>query len=369
MDSYSETNYVGNTSSTAGQSFTGDGGTLNSAKFYLEKDGSPTGNIYAKIYAHSGTFGTSSVPTGEPLATSDALDSSTLTTTPTLYTLTFSGDDKITLTNGTKYVVVMDGITDFPNYVYIGQDTISPTHDGNKSYWSGSWNAEAGTDLIFYVYKDAPSASLSPSPSPSPSASLSPSASKSGSTSSSASLSPSGSASPSASESASISPSGSPSPSASTSASASASYSPSPSAVQPFFGLKIAKDGIDAIKTQEPYNFKFNSDYGTLKYFSKESKSVQLDAGAGAFGATGTITHDLGYYPFVEVFVRVYIGAASGNYEYCPFFGAGATVLYSATYKITTSGIVLYAEIDGMSASVWNFDFLVFIYKNNLNLS
>jgi len=373
IDSYSESNADnGGTSAQQGQSFTGDGGVLNFSKFSMSKIGSPTGTAVVKIYAHSGTFGTSSVPTGSPLATSGTFDVSTLTTSSQLITFTFSGGEKITLINGTKYVVTLEiseYISSWPDYVVLDLDAFAPSHAGNYSYVSGE-NWTFGTwDLCFYVYKDAESSSLSPSASPSPSSSLSPSASKSGSQSSSASQSPSASTSASESPSASASESKSLSPSASTSASASASYSPSPSAVQPFFGLKIAKDGVDALITQEPYNFKFNSNYGTLKYFSKETVQVQFDANDGVGAGTATINHALGYYPFVEVFVRVYIGTPIGNYEYCPFAGSGAAVSYDATYKITTSDIVLYTQIAGLSASVWTFDFLVFIYKNNLNLS
>ena len=53
-----------------GQSFTGNGGTLDSCVFELGKSGSPTGNAVAKIYNHTGTYGTSSKPTGAALATS-----------------------------------------------------------------------------------------------------------------------------------------------------------------------------------------------------------------------------------------------------------------------------------------------------------
>ena len=172
--------------------------------------------------------------------------------------------------------------------------------------------------------------------------------------------SPSASQSPSSSQ--------SPSPSLSPSVSPSSTPSPSPSQSDPFFGLRIAKEGKNVFTDQEPFDLKFSSDYGTLKYFSKQNTIAQLDASDDEIATTATINHNLGYYPFVEVFVRVYIGAPAGNYEYCPFAGAGAAVLYSATYKITTSDIVLYGGIDGVSASVWNFDFLVFIYKNNLNL-
>lgn len=185
---------------------------------------------------------------------------------------------------------------------------------------------------IDYVEPGSPSPSPTPSPSPSASPSLSPSRS----------------------------PSATPSPSA--------SISPSPSASEPFFGMKIAKPGYDVLITQDPSKLIFSSDYGTLKYFEKLSVVASLDADAGEIGCHETLNHNLGYYPYVEVFVRVYIGSPSGNYEYCPFFGAGATVFYSANYKITENTIEVYGQIDGISSEVWNFDFLVFIFKNNLNL-
>jgi len=113
IDSYSETNYaditlnIYNGSYTgASQSFTGDGNNLGSSKFYLKKFGSPTGNAVAKLYDHSGTFGTSSVPTGSALATSSTFDVSTLTTTAQL--IEFSFDGTYTLVNGTKYVITIE---------------------------------------------------------------------------------------------------------------------------------------------------------------------------------------------------------------------------------------------------------------------
>lgn len=45
-----------------GQSFEGDGGTLNSCKFYLKRSATASGNTYAKVYAHTGTFGTDGTP-------------------------------------------------------------------------------------------------------------------------------------------------------------------------------------------------------------------------------------------------------------------------------------------------------------------
>lgn len=167
VDSYSESNYSGAgdeiqidngiiNSSGGAQSFTGDGGVLNSAKFYLRKVGSPTGNGVAKIYAHTGTFGTSSLPTGAALATSNTFDVSTLTTSLALATFTFSGAEKITLTNTTKYVATFEYSNgDASNLIEAGFDSTSPSHGGNSSYKSDvDWFALDTLDLCFYVYKD-----------------------------------------------------------------------------------------------------------------------------------------------------------------------------------------------------------------------
>ncbi len=163
------------------------------------------------------------------------------------------------------------------------------------------------------------------------------------------------------------------SPSVSLSASPSITQSFSPSATPPpppFYGLKIAKPGINILETEDPRDMIFSSDYGTLKYFTKQTINTSLDAGDLDVGCTGAYTHDLGYYPYCEVYVRVYTGdTPSGNYEYCPFFSSGATIAYSATYIVTPTQIKVYGQISGESADIWHFDFLVFVFKNNLKLS
>lgn len=183
-----------------------------------------------------------------------------------------------------------------------------------------------------------------------------------GSSSPSPSVSPSASQSPSSS----YSPSSSVSPSYSPSSSTSRSPSPSPTESGPV--LLIAKDTADALQTNDPRDFKFHSKYGTLKYFVKTQQILTVDGSAGDFSGRKTYTHNLGYYPYIEVFVRVYIGTPSGNYEYVPFFGSGATVEYRANYIIKENTIDLYGEFIGVSSSVWTFDFLLFLYKNNLGL-
>lgn len=155
------------------------------------KTGSPTGTMYAKVYAITGTYGTDATPTGAALATSDGVDVASLTTSYNLITFTFSGANRITLTADTYYAVIVEYAGgDSSNYLRVGADNSSPSHDGNRIGWSNSsstWSASSTTDVCFYVYIEAASASRSVSPS----ASVSASASRSISPSASVSASPS----------------------------------------------------------------------------------------------------------------------------------------------------------------------------------
>lgn len=153
-DSYSETNQNATTlldaaPTAVGQSITGDGNVLSNVRWYLSKTGTPAGNMVCKLYAHSGTFGTSSVPTGTALATSDVVVANSLTTSLALTQFQFT--DEYTLVNTTKYVVALEYTGAVANYVSVGTDTTTPTHGGNFSTLTGTWSAVAGTDAIFYV--------------------------------------------------------------------------------------------------------------------------------------------------------------------------------------------------------------------------
>jgi hypothetical protein len=159
IDSYSESNadisQALNSGGTTGmgQAFTGTGAKIGSAKWYLKKTGSPTGNATASIYASTGTFGTSAKPTGAALATSDNFDVSTLTTSSVLTTFSFTGANRISPTNGTKYIVTIEySGGDSSNHVDAGYDQTSPTHGGNWSSLSGgSWSALSFLDGVFYL--------------------------------------------------------------------------------------------------------------------------------------------------------------------------------------------------------------------------
>ena len=139
------------------QSFEGDGKTLDSVKFYLKKVGTVTGSAYAKIYAHTGTYGTSSRQIGSALATSNAYDVSNLTTSYELVSFSFPTESKILLTNNTYYCVVFyyDGSTYIDpsgNYIALGINSGSnpnSTHSGNLSETGTSYPTN---DMIFYVY-------------------------------------------------------------------------------------------------------------------------------------------------------------------------------------------------------------------------
>lgn len=167
IDSYSESNqnaytgYYGSNNDWVGQSFYCESAcTLTSIKVYLLKNNVPTGNLYIKVFAHDGTYGTSSVGTGSVLATSDNVSIAGLSTSWTLVEFTFSGGNQISLTADTPYVFVID--TDdmsgsASRYVYIGFDSSSPSHSGNYTvYMIGyeDWSPSVYFDMCFYVYGD-----------------------------------------------------------------------------------------------------------------------------------------------------------------------------------------------------------------------
>lgn len=160
IDSYSEANKDASFSMDSldkiggAQTITAIAATLDSCQFYLSKSGLPTGNATAKLYNITGTFGTTSKPTGAALATSDVFNVATLTSSFALTTLNFTGANRITLTNGTNYAITLEySGGDGSNNVQVGQQVTSPTHAGNQSTLVGAtWTADNTIDLCFYVY-------------------------------------------------------------------------------------------------------------------------------------------------------------------------------------------------------------------------
>jgi len=160
IDSYSESNYDLGTAITQSyptgpatryQSFTAVEAILDSCKFYLKKAAGATGNAQAILYAHTGTFGTSSDYTGAALATSDNFDISTLSSVSFgLTQFNFSGVNRYNLVAGTKYCIAF--YNNNAGGVYVGQDSSSPSHAGNSGYDYGGHVAQNTLDNCFYVY-------------------------------------------------------------------------------------------------------------------------------------------------------------------------------------------------------------------------
>lgn len=177
-DSYSESNHDGGSAFVCGNSTNCGGtqigqtfqasaaGTLTSAQLYLQRSGTLTGNATALLYAMTGTLGTTGIPTGSVLATSDNVTASTLSTSYTLVTFTFSGAQQYSLVSGTNYVIVLNYATDDGTAgINFGRDSSAPTHQGNRANCSlfpcaGSWSASATIDMPFYVFASVTSGSI-----------------------------------------------------------------------------------------------------------------------------------------------------------------------------------------------------------------
>ena len=138
-----------------GQSFTGDGSKIASVSFWLSNPGNVAlANCFAKLWAHTGTFGSTGTPTGSALATSVALDIGTIEHTGVgqEVTFTFTGANQYQTTNGTNYFVTAEFPTagsSTPMYFFANS---AGTHGGNLATWDNvSWTAASGYDGYFKV--------------------------------------------------------------------------------------------------------------------------------------------------------------------------------------------------------------------------
>jgi hypothetical protein len=151
-----ETTYVATTFDSnqkfVGQSFTGTTGTLSK---YVSKlrtaSGTPTGNLVARLYSHTGTYGTSSCGS-TLLATSDNVDVSTLSSSATDINFNFSGSERYSLVGGTYYVIgvfyeAVGGT--IQTYVANGDVCTGNYCSINSLY---NWNYSSSQDIYFKVY-------------------------------------------------------------------------------------------------------------------------------------------------------------------------------------------------------------------------
>jgi hypothetical protein len=130
-----------------GQTFTATAEVFGFGFFVLSKSGSPTGNAVAKIYNVSG-----GVPSGAALATSNNVDVTGLTTTPTLTTFTFNQANQITLSGSTTYALTIEYSSgNSSNYLLVGRDNSTPSHAGTSLLrQSSSWITNSN-DVCFFA--------------------------------------------------------------------------------------------------------------------------------------------------------------------------------------------------------------------------
>jgi hypothetical protein len=128
------------------------------------------------------------------------------------------------------------------------------------------------------------------------------------------------------------------------------------------YGLKITKPTYEVDTDNDPSHFIFDSSLGTLKYFTTGSVDLELpDVDMQGSGSTA-INHNLGYIPYVEVYVENYLG----EWEPCPSVGSGASVFWQLTYAITTTQIIFYASVYGDFTETFSFTFKYFIFRNEI---
>jgi len=131
---------------------------IQTVDFYLDKVGTPTAGsvIKAKIYAVTGSVGTSGLPTGDALATSIDVNVSVLTGSFAFVQFTF--EEPYVATAGNYAIAIEYNAGDSSNYVRVGNDSSSASHGSNsfKTDSSGSGWVVIGNDFIFKLNSAGP---------------------------------------------------------------------------------------------------------------------------------------------------------------------------------------------------------------------
>ena len=164
IDTYASSNqsgsvsqYLGNNEQVGFSITLASGHSIQSVKFWMKKLGSPTGLMQAKIFASTGTVGTSGLPTGTVLQSSLYSDSESLTTSFALVEFTF--EEPYVAAAGDICILLEYKKGDSSNNVIVGTDSSSPTHGSNvfkTNTANSSWSADTSQDLIFSLYKAGP---------------------------------------------------------------------------------------------------------------------------------------------------------------------------------------------------------------------
>lgn len=163
---------IGNQSTSGGnlhlyhtQSFTGSANQVDAIQMWMCRTASPPGGSFRYLlWAHFGTYGTDSQPTGSPLAATDYTSASALTpqaSAPVLLKLT----SPYTTAAATNYVVGVDyaSVTGGSGSVYVSSfGALGDGHSGNEAHITMSFIIGwfAGLDLGFVLKQRTVSAGI-----------------------------------------------------------------------------------------------------------------------------------------------------------------------------------------------------------------
>lgn len=113
--------------------------------------GSPTGNVTASIYSHTGTYGSTGTPNTLVGTASVALEASNFDATYRPAVFNFS--TPVPVSASTNYFLVIEHPTaDASNYLHVEGLASSGTHSGNRAHNTAGWTAVAADDLNFSIY-------------------------------------------------------------------------------------------------------------------------------------------------------------------------------------------------------------------------
>lgn len=148
------------------QAFPGNAEKLSSVSFRIARVLAPTGTLVAKLFAITGTYGSSAIPTGTELATSKTIDVSTLGTTAEdiIFMFDYQSGTDYTIASGTDYAVTLEFTStssSATNYIAVSYNNTSVV-SGNSSLYTvaNGWSvttpvATATHDLVFAVKTNA----------------------------------------------------------------------------------------------------------------------------------------------------------------------------------------------------------------------
>jgi len=135
----------------AGQTFNTRPASITGVKFYLKQVGTATGAMYAQLYAHTGTFGTTGEPTGSALATSDTVNAGTSVVSTDYGEVEFTFGTAYT-SEWSQYCVGLhySSATDGSNTIYMGRG-LAEGHPGVAFIFTtaGSYTTDSTNDAGF----------------------------------------------------------------------------------------------------------------------------------------------------------------------------------------------------------------------------